>query len=218
VGDIVFVLSRLQIPVVLKPVHLTDPNSIPGLITEVEVSCACALQKDIDESDKTVLLKKHISTFGPLKLSDVLKYRHYRDVVVPAHRKALTRLLTSCYALAYNSLRWDPVERRSVPRELRLCCFCHSETEDECHAMLYCVGSAALTERRGLFFSDVHQVVPGVRAAVLSLPPPDSLRFLVGEQRVVGILAKYAFDVLGIFDTVQLYLHPTLLRPGGLSP
>ena len=147
----------------------------------------------------------------------MLQYRHYLDVVVPVHRKALTRLLTSCHALAVNSLRWDPLRRRDVPRELRVCRFCHSQPEDECHAMLYCVGSQALTQRRGLFFSDAQEIVPGVRAAVLSLPPPDSLRYLVGEERIVAILAKYAFDVLNIFDTVELYFHPALLHPAPLS-
>ena len=49
------------------------------------------------------------------------------------------------------------------------------------------------------------------------LPPPDSLRYLVREDRVDGILAKYAFDVLNVFDTVELYFHPALLRPAPLS-
>ena len=98
-----------------------------------------------------------------------------------------------------------------------MCRFCHSKPEDECHMMLYCVGSQALTQRRGLFFSDAQEIVPGVRAAVLSLPPPDSLRYLVGEERIVAILAKYAFDVLNIFDTVELYFHPALLHPAPLS-
>ena len=74
--------------------------------------------------------------------------------------------------------------------------------------MLYCVASPALTDKRGAFFSDAQQV----------LPPPDSLRFLLDEKRVVGVLAKYAFDVLGIFDAVEVYLHPELLRSTGLSP
>jgi hypothetical protein len=116
-----------------------------------------------------------------------------------------------------NSLQWDPIQQRSVLWELRLYRFCHSEAEDQCHAMLYCIGSAVLTQRRGLFFSNAKQVVPGVQTVVLSLPPPDSLH-LVCEQWVVGILTKYTFDVLGILDTVQLYLHPALLHPSGLSP
>jgi len=76
----------------------------------------------------------------------------------------------------------------------------------------------ALTERRGVFFLDAQHIVPGVRTAVLSLPPPDSLRFLVGEEWVVGVLTKYTFDVLRIFEAVELYLHPTLFHPTGLSP
>ena len=182
VGDIAFVLSHLPVPVLLKPVHLANPDSNPGLIAEVKASCVCALQSDINESEKAVLLKNRTSASSPVKLSDVLQYRHYLDVVVPVHCKALTWLLTSCHALAVNSLWWDPLRRRHVPWELRVCCFCHSQPEDECHAMLYCVGSQALTQRRGLFFSDAQEIVPGVQAAVLSLPPPDSLRYLVGEE------------------------------------
>jgi len=83
--------------------------------------------------------------------------------------------------------------------------------------MLYCVGSVALTERRGLFFLDAQQLVPGVQAMVLRLPPPDSLCFLVGKEQVVGVLTKYAFDVLSIFNVVELYLHPVLLCPDCLS-
>ncbi|EDQ99831.1 uncharacterized protein LACBIDRAFT_334733 [Laccaria bicolor S238N-H82] len=89
VGDIAYALYCLPFPVVLKPVHLTDPNLIPDLIAEVEVLCACALQRDIDELEKTILLKKGIANPAALKLSDVLKFWHYLDVVVPAHCKAL---------------------------------------------------------------------------------------------------------------------------------
>ena len=198
--------------------HLTDPDSIQDLITEVEASCATTLQADINDSEKTVLLKNRVTSTGPVKLSDVLSYRHYLDVVVPAHRKALTRLVTSCHGLAVNCLQWDSLRRRSIPREWRLCRFCHSEVEDECHAMLYCVASPALTEERGVFFSDAQQLLPGVRAAVLTLPPPDLLCFLLGEKRVAGVLAKCAFRVLRVFDAVEVYLHPELLRPTGLSP
>lgn len=190
VGDISFALSRLRFPVVLEPVHLTDPESVTGLIADIEVSCARALQRDINESEKTVLLKERITSPAAVNLSDVLKYRHYLDVVVPVHRKALTRLVTSCHVLAVNCFRWDPVRRKEIPRNLRLCRFCHDETEDECHAMLYCVGNGALTVRRGVFFSDAHQVVPGIRTTVLNLPPPDSLRVLVREERVVRVLAS----------------------------
>ena len=43
VEDIVFVLSHLQVPVVLKPAHLADPDSIPDLITEVKRHCVHVL-------------------------------------------------------------------------------------------------------------------------------------------------------------------------------
>jgi len=59
--------------------------------------------------------KRHISTSGPLKFSEALKYQHYLDIIVPAHCKVLTWLLTSCHSLAVNSIRWDPVWQRSVP-------------------------------------------------------------------------------------------------------
>ena len=55
-----------------------------------------------------------------------------------------------------------------------------------------------------------------MQAAVLSLPPPNSLSYL-GEEQVVGVLTKYAFDVLNIFDMVELYFHPALLHPAPLS-
>jgi len=51
--------------------------------------------------------------------------------------------------------------------------------------MLYYIGSVALIERRGVFFLDAQHIVPGVQTAVLTLPPPDSLCFWVGEEWVV---------------------------------
>ena len=54
---------------------------------------------------------------------------------------------------------------------------------------------------------------------------PESIRELIaeveaslGEKRVVGVLAKYAFNVLSIFDAVKVYLQLELLWPTGLSP
>ena len=52
VGEVVFVLSHLQVPVVVNPAHLAEPDSISDLIAKVKVSCACALQRDINESEK----------------------------------------------------------------------------------------------------------------------------------------------------------------------
>ncbi|EDR00518.1 uncharacterized protein LACBIDRAFT_334009 [Laccaria bicolor S238N-H82] len=203
VGDIILVLSYLQVPVVLKPVHLADPDSIQELIAEVKVSCACTLQADINDSEKTILLKNLVTATGPVKLSDVLSYQHYLNVVMPGHCKVLTQLMTLCHTLAVNCLQWDSLWRRAIPQELRLCRFCHTEVEDDCHVMLYYITTTALTEKRGVFFSDAQRVLLGVRTAVLALPSPDLLRFLLGEKRVVGILAKYVFDVLGIFDAVE---------------
>ncbi|EDR01914.1 uncharacterized protein LACBIDRAFT_332928 [Laccaria bicolor S238N-H82] len=147
------------------------------------LSCACTLQADINDSEKTILLKNLITATGPIKLSDVLSYQHYLDVAMPGHCKVLTQLMTLCHTLAMNCLQWDSLWRRAIPQELRLCRFCHTEVEDECHVMLYYITTTALTEKRGVFFSDAQQVLLGVQTAVLALPSPDLLRFLLGEKR-----------------------------------
>ena len=75
-------LSRLQFPVELRPVHVASPESIPDLIVKVELSSAQTVQREVDKSEKVILLKRQLVNPDTLKLSEV---RDHLDAVIPAH-------------------------------------------------------------------------------------------------------------------------------------
>ncbi|KAK0443103.1 uncharacterized protein EV420DRAFT_1576985 [Desarmillaria tabescens] len=89
-----------------------------------------------------------------------LNRRTYLTTIVPAHRKALTRLFVSSHILAVEVLRWGERYRPKIPREWRLCRFCKIAVEDEVHALLlaaFPLGaeiSAICTSCTGGFWSD----------------------------------------------------------------
>ncbi|PBK58978.1 hypothetical protein ARMSODRAFT_854292, partial [Armillaria solidipes] len=83
------------------------------------------------------------------------------NVPIPVQREALVRLLTSSHTLAMEVLRWAEHRRPPVPRSQCSCHFCHSEVEDEAHALLYCDGSQSLEDLRSDFFQSIVLLATG---------------------------------------------------------
>ncbi|KAJ7330404.1 hypothetical protein DFH08DRAFT_638183, partial [Mycena albidolilacea] len=67
-----------------------------------------------------------------------MKLQLYLRIPVPAHRKALTRLILSAHTLGVELLRYVERDRPAVPRYTRLCRFCRRRVETEAHALLEC--------------------------------------------------------------------------------
>ncbi|KAK0465673.1 hypothetical protein IW261DRAFT_1523379, partial [Armillaria novae-zelandiae] len=56
-------------------------------------------------------------------------------ITIPAHRKAIVRLLTSSHSLAVEVLRWSERRQPPMPRNLRFCRYCQIHIEDELHTL-----------------------------------------------------------------------------------
>ncbi|KAJ7190574.1 hypothetical protein GGX14DRAFT_604029 [Mycena pura] len=167
------------------------------------------LQNDIDSFERTHLLKNRVERIdegeGRSRLGLVTRRRrHYLDVVVPAHRKAITRLILSDHNLSVERLRYPGRYRAAAPRHLRLCRFCRGAVEDEAHALL------PLRER---FLRDIMDDVGGFDHKWAADKPYEFLRFLLSSRKIVLRLAKFVADTLAVYGSHPRYLPATLYLP-----
>ncbi|KAJ7293831.1 hypothetical protein C8J57DRAFT_983450, partial [Mycena rebaudengoi] len=118
---------------------------IDEVIDAVVLSCQDFVQREIDASVKTFMLRNRLETDrdGESK-TVVLQFRHYLRLLSVPHRKVFTRFILSDHNLAVEVLRhghrWyefpHGYRRWDIPREWRLCRFCQMNVEDEVHATL----------------------------------------------------------------------------------
>ena len=105
VGDIAHALGRLKYPVRFDIDNMSSIDGIERLILEVEQSSARRLYDELSSS-RFPLLNPAARGLHPDKLQSVCRLRKYsRTVVVPAHRRALTRLLCADHPFAVEQLR-----------------------------------------------------------------------------------------------------------------
>ncbi|KAE9406780.1 hypothetical protein BT96DRAFT_791252, partial [Gymnopus androsaceus JB14] len=124
----------------------------------------------------------------------------YLSVIsVPKHRHAFPRFIASCHALSVERVRYAERYRPPIPREWRLCRFCQTGIEDECHALLTCRGSSTPLYLRQRFLEDIFAKVPSLRADHLHLSSPNFLQRILFRHRTLPILVKFIYDVLCIF-------------------
>ncbi|PBK79030.1 hypothetical protein ARMGADRAFT_879905, partial [Armillaria gallica] len=108
-----------------------------------------SLQQQVDSSDKLYLLhgrKEPVKNKSPRTIT--LTLRHYLDVKIKDHRKALTWMLLSSHMLAIERLRWRELGRPRLERDHRKCRFCKIVVESPEHAMLGCTSSQVLVHTR----------------------------------------------------------------------
>jgi hypothetical protein len=139
-----------------------------------------------------------------------MKLRLYLRVPVPAHRKALTRILLSSHSLAVELLRYQERHRAPVPRHARLCRLCFRGVESEGHALLTCT-APDLTELRRHFISDIFTTIPTIPRQWSSTD--DFLRHLIQTRNldIIQRLAKYTYDVLAHYSNTPMF------RPAGYA-
>ncbi|KAK0457408.1 uncharacterized protein EV420DRAFT_1309648 [Desarmillaria tabescens] len=131
--------------------------------------------------------------------------------MVPAHRKALTRLFVSSHILAIEVLRWGERYRPKTPREWRLCRFCKIAVEDEAHALLRCTIASGPVELCHLFIADAHTLSQSLGAAWDLLEFDDRLACLLQLPRLEPRLAQYVHQGLEIFRATAIYVAPESL-------
>ncbi|OCH88481.1 hypothetical protein OBBRIDRAFT_779980 [Obba rivulosa] len=163
------------------------------LTNDVLASLDTDLARELMTSPKLHLLRHR---------GKVAEFRPYLNVLVPQHRVALTRMLVSDHPLAMERLRWAERYRSPVPRHLRICRLCEDGLEDPVHAMFVCTGDDDLSAIRASFWSKVDAELPGLRRRARDAE--HMLALLMDEQSVHALVAKLAFETLGVFARVPM--------------
>ncbi|KAK0454733.1 hypothetical protein EV421DRAFT_1942969 [Armillaria borealis] len=149
------------------------------------------LQQQVDGSDKLYLLhgrKEPVKNKSPRTMT--LTLRHYLDVKVKDHRKALTWMLLSSHMLAIERLRWRELGRPRLGREHRKCRFCKTGVESPEHAMLGCTSSQALVQVRREMLVRVMRDEPALAPVHGQLEDVEFLKKMVQSQKAIASVAK----------------------------
>ncbi|KZS88015.1 hypothetical protein SISNIDRAFT_418842, partial [Sistotremastrum niveocremeum HHB9708] len=139
------------------------------------------------------------------------RLRSYLSLPDFNHRVALTRLLFSSHSLAVEELRYPIRGHPRLPRDLRLCRFCRSTVETECHALLGCMADDQLCLLRRDFLHaaiavDAAILHPFARANLEYL-----LRSLLNNEFLLPATASYVYSVFRRFKQVPIFLAPVPL-------
>ncbi|KAJ7717100.1 hypothetical protein B0H16DRAFT_1740824 [Mycena metata] len=187
------------------PVDLCSRDLTPDGVSEIRKSLLEACDK---------WLSREVADMSSRIPLTVLKLRQYLRVPVPAHRKALTRLILSAHTLSIEILRYAERRRERAPRDFRFCRFCRLAVESESHALITCT-TPTLTALRCQFFMDIYRLVPDLPRSWASAD--DFLWHLVQcrDFDLTQRLAKYTYDVFAVFATCPIfkpaeYLYITL--------
>ncbi|KAJ7883711.1 hypothetical protein B0H14DRAFT_2339414 [Mycena olivaceomarginata] len=121
-------------------------------------------------------------------------------------------MILSSHSLAVERRRWKERAKPTVPREWRLCRFCHTFVEDPPHAMFVC-DHPALMQIREVFLRKLYSDVPEIQGRCTT--PWGFFRELLPRREITPLLAKLAYDVQKVFDaTPMLFVSP----PAGAAP
>ena len=162
------------------------------------------LQRTIEDSLKLYLLHGMRGKGSPRKLMD---FRHYLRVPNAAHRKAITQVLMSAHALALERLRWTEHRRPCIPREDRKCRLCRVAIESPEHALLECMADENLVTLRNSFIEKFYTECPTVfRWEQMS--STKFLQIMIDQEASIKLVAKFAFEVLLVFDGTPIYVPP----------
>ncbi|KAJ7118478.1 hypothetical protein C8R43DRAFT_901515 [Mycena crocata] len=206
INDLRIVLSRLYIPVELNISPEMDVKTVEQAMKDVVKSMEAWIDDEIKSSARVCdILVGRLEMDKDTKkfVKKSLDFRHYLRVKQPEHRKALTKMVLSSHCLAVERRRWKERGKKIVPRQWRLCRFCYVYVEDPAHAMFKC-DHGELIELRQNFLNKVKIEIPGVVEQF-----PDALqlfRGLLPYRKITPLLAKLAYDVLKIFDSVPMLL------------
>ncbi|KAJ7116278.1 hypothetical protein C8R43DRAFT_902453 [Mycena crocata] len=206
INDLRIVLSRLYIPVELDISLEMNVTSVEKTMKDVITSMEAWINDEIESSARVrdlLVGRLELDKDTRRLVKKPLHFRHYLAVKQPEHRKALTKMVLSSHSLAVERRRWKERGKKIVPRQWRLCRFCYIYVEDPAHAMFKCE-HAELAEVRQIFLDKVKIEIPGL---VEQFPEALQLfRALLPQRKITQLLAKLAYDVLKIFDSVPMLL------------
>jgi hypothetical protein len=163
------------------------------------------LDREVESSARLCLLHGRLE---PMELGPprkiVVFFRHYLQVQVPGHRRALTQLLLGDHPLGVEQLRRAGRYHPSVPRPDRLCRLCREDVETPEHILLICNVLPALSLLRHNFCLNLQThglQLPCVTCANATCV----LQGLVYSRSSIDLLAKYVYDALAIVGETPLY-------------
>ncbi len=215
IGDLARVCAALPHPVRIDLLRRWSPVDIDNVIAAIEKSCLRDIDSFLASSAKTPLLRHRsdctpLDYDVPLQKARVSSFRSYLNLVpIPAHRKAVVRLLTSSHTLAIEVYRWSGRRRPPIPRAQRLRRYCQTEVEDEIHVLLYCDALESLQDLRREFFSNIFALSACTLVTALRLAPSglDIVRTFVDadDAGILCCFAKYVYDISHVYNEAPLY-------------
>ncbi|KAJ7366395.1 hypothetical protein DFH08DRAFT_678454, partial [Mycena albidolilacea] len=161
-SDLYYALSHLPVPVLMSMTSLT-PDGIDDVKHRLNASCSTWIRnKIVSMSERLPLIQGRVkhAVSGSLQPT-AMKLRPYLRVPVPAHRKALTRLLLSSHSLGIELLRYRERLRPPIPRHATLCRLCLLDVESEAHSLLGW-SVPALADLRRSFLMDIFFSLPTI--------------------------------------------------------
>ncbi|KAJ7665756.1 hypothetical protein B0H17DRAFT_951227, partial [Mycena rosella] len=196
IGDITLVLSRLPSPIHVTEDDLHDDKMVQDIMEWVEAVLDADLQGDIDTFMRTHLLCDRVERIdeseGKYHMGHgTRRHRHYLDVPIPTHWKALTLLMLSDHNLSVERLRYPGCYRAAVPRDLQLCRFCHAGVEDESHALLVCKAHGSLEPLRDTFLREIADTAGGFEGKWSPNGAYKFLKWLLSVRKITLRLAKF---------------------------
>ncbi|KAJ7061287.1 hypothetical protein C8F01DRAFT_987597 [Mycena amicta] len=211
VNDLRIVLSRLFIPVEFDIVEDPTVDYVKARMVLVKESMEAWIDDQLATSVRTKDLLVGRMEFDRDKnklVNKSMDFRHYLRVKSAAHRHALTQMVLGCHSLAVERRRWKERGKDKVPREWRLCRFCKVPVEDAPHALFLCP-HGPLVDLREVFLAKLYAEVPEVQ---FQGADPWSFFAAVLEKRpTTPLLAKYAYDVLKIYDAEPMFLARAII-------
>ncbi|TEB20119.1 hypothetical protein FA13DRAFT_1801324 [Coprinellus micaceus] len=204
VRDLETALTKLpDFPVITDITQMESSGGISALVDEVHDSCAQYLHKQLQSSRLPLFNNPHRSLNFANPKSFLRKKKYLHTIFVPAHRRAVSKLLTSDHGLAIEQYR--RVRRRdgsAIPVDERWCRYCNSPTESEVHALFLCIGDEAFPDivtRRQQFYNDISRILPSFSVDRCLRNPSRSIHFLLDTPDLAPAFGKYVFDVLAMF-------------------
>ncbi|KAK0231448.1 hypothetical protein IW262DRAFT_1344145 [Armillaria fumosa] len=191
---------------------LTSLEGIQRLLHYLPLLANSSIMDEVMASTRLELIQGRVErTSSGRVTSDPLVFRSYLLLRIPAHRTALTRLLTSNHTLAVERGRWLRVDGTSeiVPRAFRVCRCCHEDVEDELHVLFLC-SAATLQDIRMDFLADVWRAYPGLRHR--STSPKERLHALLTYSDLLPRLGRYVHEILDHVEQFPMYI------PMGTTP
>ncbi|KAK7049159.1 hypothetical protein R3P38DRAFT_2505262, partial [Favolaschia claudopus] len=116
----------------------------------------------------------------------------------------LRLLLLSTHRLAVEILRYVDHAHQPVPRSERLCRFCKTEVETPEHALISCTSSDTLLQLRAIFLGKLFRDAPYLQNLMVQLSNTEFLKAVIFCRPTIGLVAKFAYDVLELFDSVPV--------------